>query len=61
MKPKPNNKQLNRIDFQIESRRRFRIWWGELVRTIPGYGSPEHECIAWAAWDAGTNQNKATK
>jgi len=43
------------IDQAIASRAGFRVWWQELVRRIPGYGSPEHEAIAWSAWDASRN------
>lgn len=51
-KPKPITET---IDQAIASRRDFRLWWQELVKRIPGYGSPEHETIAWSAWDAGRN------
>ena len=51
-KPKPITET---IDQAIASRRDFRLWWQELVWRIPGYGSPEHEAIAWSAWSAGRN------
>lgn len=45
--------QENRINSHIADRKAFREWWDDITRRMPYYASPEHELIAWAAWEAG--------
>lgn len=42
----------NRINSRIADRKAFREWWDDITRRMPYYGSPEHELIAWAAWES---------